>query len=290
MRAQWDAYLTKRGARLQQQERHGEAAERVTENILEDLFTIALDWQLSDIDLQVGYADLMLTRLGIKYLIVEAKRPGALAWDRRAVEAALEQARRYADEQRVHCVGVSDGTMFYAAEVGHGGLRDRVFVRLDGPQPPEMLWWLSLHGIYRPRPDNADAAPRSLGNEHGAALPAAADGGALLHPKYQLPSRCFAYVGDASKTSTWKLPYRHADGTVDSARLPKAIQAILSNYRGAKVEGIPESAIGDVLVRLALAAHDSGKLPGQAGRSAPAYEQLFAALDQLHRLDDVVPA
>ncbi len=33
-------------------------------------------------------------------------------------------------------------------------------------------------------------------------------------------------------------------------RLPKAIQAILSNYRGAHVTSIPENAIPDVLHRL----------------------------------------
>ncbi|MCL5947028.1 MAG: hypothetical protein M1298_03290 [Chloroflexi bacterium] len=37
----------------------------------------------------------------------------------------------------------------------------------------------------------------------------------LLHPKYKIPVHCFAYVGHAEKTSTWKLPYRLADGSID---------------------------------------------------------------------------
>jgi hypothetical protein len=41
--------------------------------------------------------------------VAQQQRPGALAWHRRAVEAALDQARRYADEQKVGCIGVSDG-------------------------------------------------------------------------------------------------------------------------------------------------------------------------------------
>ncbi|MDE3193925.1 MAG: hypothetical protein KGN00_09585 [Chloroflexota bacterium] len=45
LRQQWSTFLQRRD-RLQQQERHGVAAERVTENIQEDLFTVALDWQL----------------------------------------------------------------------------------------------------------------------------------------------------------------------------------------------------------------------------------------------------
>lgn len=65
---------------MAQQRRFGTAAEKVAENILEDLFTMALDWHLSEVNNQVGYADLVLTRLGVKHLIVEVKRPGALAW------------------------------------------------------------------------------------------------------------------------------------------------------------------------------------------------------------------
>jgi len=72
---------------------------------------------------------------------------------------------------------------------------------------------------------------------------------ALLHPKYKIPASCFAYVGDANKPSTWKLPYLHADGTPDHSRLPKAIQAVLSNYRDATVSTVPEKAVSDVLVR-----------------------------------------
>lgn len=79
IRAAWPAFLAKRMERLEQQRRHGVAAEKVAENILEDLFTEVLDWTVGDLNNQVGYADLLLTRLGIKYLLVEVKRPGALA-------------------------------------------------------------------------------------------------------------------------------------------------------------------------------------------------------------------
>ena len=49
---------------------------------------MVLDWSVRDLNNQVEYADLVLTRLGIKSLVIEVKRPGALAWNRRAVEAA----------------------------------------------------------------------------------------------------------------------------------------------------------------------------------------------------------
>ncbi len=288
IRGNWAAFLAKRAERLKQQERHGVAAERVTENILEDLFTSVLDWTLADINNQVDHADLLLTRLGIKYLLVEAKRPGALAWNRRGVEAALDQAMRYASEQKVKCIGVSDGVMLYAADVQHGGLQDRVFASLDLSEPQEQLWWLSVHGIYRQREDRTDAALRLLPEEavNAPHTTEMADNG-LLHPKYKLPARCFAYIGNASDVKTWKLPYRLEDGSIDTKRLPKAIQAILSNYRGTKVSDVDEKDIPDVLVRLAHAAASLGKMPHQSGEAAPIYVQLADVLDQLGRLKEI---
>ena len=129
IRSQWTAFLKKRSDRLQQH-----PAEEVAENILEDLFVDVLDWELPDIDHQVKYADLVLTRLGVKYLIVEAKRPYALTWNRQAVDEALDQARRYADDQKIKSVAVSDGVMLYGADIEHGGLQDRVFVTLEADE------------------------------------------------------------------------------------------------------------------------------------------------------------
>ena len=111
MRGNWPPFRERREKRLAEQGRYGPAAERVAEDILADLLTSVLDWSLSDLKHQVNGADLVLSRLGVKYLVLEAKRPGALAWDRRAVESALDQARRYADEQKVRCISVSDGVM-----------------------------------------------------------------------------------------------------------------------------------------------------------------------------------
>jgi len=113
------------------------------------------------------------------------------------------------------------------------------------------------------------------------------DVGELLHHKYQLPARCFAYVGNASDPSTWKLPYLKADGRTDGRRLPKAVQSVLSNYRGAHVHGIPEADIPAVLTRLGHCAAREGKMPFQRGDAAAAYRQLQAALEQLGRLEEV---
>ena len=280
----WDGFALRRRERLRQG-LFDAPVEKVAENILEDLLTGVLDWELADVNLQVGRADIVLSELGIKRLVLEVKRPGALAWHRAAVDKALDQALRYAAAQKVGAVAVSDGRMLYAADVANGGLRDRLFVSLDDADPPLELWWLSVHGIYRPCPEPSTPLP-SAAPERPVEGVGADVAGELLHAKYHLPARCFAYVGRADAPSTWKLPYRTADGAPDVKRLPKAIQAILSNYRGAKVS-IPREAVPDVLVRLCQTAASLGKLPCQDAATAPAYAEAHQALDQLGRLASV---
>jgi hypothetical protein len=281
IRSRWGEFLAKRSEQLAPHPFAAAPVEKVTENILCDLFVTVLDWPSSCFVPQVGHADIVLSNLGVRWIIVEAKRPGALAWNRRAVERALDQAAGYAGEQQVRCVAVSDGVMLYAADLVHGGRRDRVFVSLAQAEPPTDLWWLSVQGIYRPRSHEAGAALRLLPDEPVAAAvqgAATSEGETVLHPKYKLPAHCFAYVGDPSNPRTWKLPYLCAEGTIDAKRLPKAIQCILTNYRGGRVSGIPEVAIAAVLERLARAAHQAGHLP--AANPAPVYVQLGEALKQ----------
>ncbi len=279
----WTAFAARRRQRLRQG-LFDSPVEKVAENILEDLFTMVLDWSLDDVNLQVGRADVVLSELGIKRLVLEVKRPGTLLWHRRAVEMALDQARRYAAEQKVGAVAVSDAHMLYAADVVAGGLHDRVLVALDTDSAPRDLWWVSVHGIYRPGPTNAAELAQLLDVTPVSLSEAPADG--LVHHKYHLPSRCFAYVGAANEVHTWKLPYLLENGGPDTKRLPKAIQSILSNYRGAKV-GIPREEVGDILVRLAIAAATLRKLPCQCAEPSPAYCEAHHALEQLGRLADV---
>jgi hypothetical protein len=108
-------------------------------------------------------------------------------------------------------------------------------------------------------------------------VPAAAADGALLQPKYHLPAASFAYVGDAAKPATWKLPFRHADGSVDRRRLPLAVEAMVETYRGRRAR-IPGSERHEVLEKLAQAADEIGKLPPRAAHPTPLYRKLAAAL------------
>jgi hypothetical protein len=148
--------------------RHGGESEKVAEAIVEDLFTEALDWDKGDLMYQVGYADIVVSRNLLKYLVVEVKRPGTLWPGRRALDAAVAQARRYADEQKIRTVAATDGRFLYAADIAAGGLTDRVLVDLAALSPPRSLWWLSVHGVYRPCEAPAIDAPIAP-EERGAA-------------------------------------------------------------------------------------------------------------------------
>lgn len=282
VRAAWPEFQHRRRAALAPEARFGTVPERAAESILGLLFTTVLDWREQDLNWQLRHADLVLTYNHVKFLVVEAKRPGTLLRSRSAFDRALDQVWRYAREQRVPAVAVSDGHLLYGADVVSGGLEPRVAVDLAASEPAcTALWWLSVDGIYRP----------CEGEERLVLLsePAAPAGDAesdpvahqLLHPKYRLPARCFAYVGNPSDPHTWKLPFRAADDAPDARRLPKAIQALLSNYRGTKVGGIPDEAIPAVFRRLARAAEEAGRMPWQQSSPAPVYVQLAGVLEQL---------
>ena len=139
-----------------------------------------------------------------------------------------------------------------------------------------MLVWVSLLASL-----SAQATAFAAGE--GASLTSAE----RVHPTYKLPAHCFAYVGNEADTSTWKLPYRLADGSVDLKRLPAAIQAVLTSYRGKKVSGIADDRLPDVLVRLGHAAAQAGKMPFQDPKAAAVYRWLQTALEQRGRLDEI---
>lgn len=88
----WPEFVARRAARLQPHPLLGIKPEKITETILEDLFTNALNWPIEGFNPQADHADIVLSSLGIRWLIIEAKRLGALSWNRKAVDRALDQA------------------------------------------------------------------------------------------------------------------------------------------------------------------------------------------------------
>jgi hypothetical protein len=283
----WSAFLARREDMLAQARRFGAVPEKATETLIGSLLTEVLDWTTRDLNWQLDYADLVVTRNYCKHLLLETKRPGALRANRDAIIQAFDQAYRYAAEQHVTTIAVSDAHILRVADVAEGGLKLRCTADLDTPTPPvESLWWISVHGIYRSPPAMADSDPyqpsaHSNPNASTKIDSAPKPSSELLHHKYQLPARCFAYVLDASNPSGWKLPYRLTNNEPDAKRLPKAIQSLLSNYRGTQVGGIPDEAIPAVMRRLEAAAREVGKMPDQLATTANAYRNLAGALAQL---------
>jgi hypothetical protein len=274
IRERWGSFQAARGRQLAAVGAGQVPAEKIAENILCELFTRVLDWTTEQVRLQEQRVDLMLTRGGLKYLIVEVKRPGSFD-GRGPVVRALNQARGYASELRVDRVAVSDACLLEAYDVTADGLRPRAVVHLASPEPAEDLWWLSTRGIYRTPPPRPALANAELAD------------GTLLDRKYGLPARCFAYVGDPARPTTWKLPYLLADGEVNAKRLPAAIGAVIRDYRSQQVKGVPEDQIPDVLVRLAAAAVRIGRMPHQDPTPADTYVALLDRLRQLGRTADV---
>ena len=272
VRERWPGFLAARQAQLHSHAVGQTPSEKVAENILCDLFTRVLDWSTEQVRLQESRVDILLTRLGVKYLIVEAKRPGSLDGPG-SIQRALRQAIGYAQELNVPAVAVSDGCVLEAHDVEQPSmtLRPRLLAHLSDAEPPAGLWWLSTRGIYR--------APQIAAGDEQQALA----GDDLLHSKYQLPARCFAYVGDPQRPGTWKLPYLRIDGTVDERRLPKAIQSVLRDYRGEQVR-LPEEAVPGVLARLADGAARQGRMPHQDPTPAPIYQALHDTLEQMSPL------
>lgn len=276
----WPRFQARRLERLAEGRRYGGASEKVAEDIVGDLLTEVLGWAISDLNHQVKYCDILVTQLGVRRLIIETKRPGWLTTER-AVDTAFLQARGYAEALCVDSVGVSDGVRLLAHDLlGSGRVRSRVDAAdLSIGEPDLNLWWLSPDGIYRepgPLPHPAAWAPPEAGRGK-----VADDVPGQLHPKYHLPVICFAYVGSVNDPHTWHLPYLEADGAIDHSRLPKAIQAVLSNYRGARVTSLPEEAIPSVLEKLAAAARRAGKMPPECLEPAAIYVQLSHVLLQL---------
>jgi hypothetical protein len=286
----WSDFRAGRAEWLRQGERFGRSPEKIAENIITDLFTDVLDWPRGNINFQVERSDILLTHLGIRRLLVEMKAPDSLRTPR-AVESALLQATRYATVQYVKAVGASDGRLLYVADFLGGTHRDRILVFLDNPEPPMDLWLVSVHGIYRdcPRP-SVPLLKRLMSSATDAEGSDTAETNLTVVGKTvggeKRPAECFAFVGDIAKPGTWKLPYLLASCEPDPKRLPMAVGAVLRNYRGRSVEGIPEAAIPEVLFRLGRAAWKLRRFPDQVPNPPVVFRDLKETLLQLGLWDE----
>lgn len=91
--------------------------------------------------------------------------------------------------------------------------------------PPANLFYFTHFGLFR--------CPK----EEQRTIPYDAEEDEELYKTHHgepLHYSCFAHVGDLRSKSTWKLPYREADGSIDEKRLGHAVNYLLSpgGYRG----------------------------------------------------------
>jgi hypothetical protein len=284
----WLDFQAKRRELLAPVDRYGRGAEKLAEDVVRLFLTTVVGWSDTELNPQIDRADLVITQLGLKRLLIEVKHPGSLAWNEWAAKQARLQARGYAEKQRVNCVAVSNAFVFHAVDLTGDKDLDRFFCDLTRRDPPEDPWWIGPDGITEKRPFVEACRFRTLESLASSELPPPpGDGDGLLHPRYKVPAACFAYVEQVDDPTSWHLPYLHGDGSIDVARLPKAIRAVLKNYRGVRVKTVPEKAIPDVLVCLGHAAAAAGKIARDRPPASPVYGELVAALDQLQRLDEV---
>lgn len=280
----WPGFLARRAERLRGLE-SGHEGEAVTKHIIEDLFTHVLGFSQADLVQQSPGPSstprpcLIITRLGLNSMVLQALPPHTLSGFGASVRAVLSQSHRCVSAQVILALGVCDGFLLYAEEQAHGGRRPRVFVTLDSPTPPPDLFWLSTDGVWRRRDDLPQGWDPLASHIHHR--PFDPEPEILLDPTHHLPFTCFAYVGDASKPRTWHLPYLHANGSIDNAGLLRAIQAVVSGShdQGLSSSLVPPASVPVVLLRLAHAANASHQWPLHAA-SAPAYRLLDQALRQ----------
>jgi hypothetical protein len=285
LHSNWPLFVAKRKDLLIQKERFGSVPEKISENILHALFTEVLDWDIKDVNYQVGYADMEITKLGIKRIVIEAKRPGGISWTESHIAKHIEQALRYAFTQKVNTIAISDGNKLYVLNVDGGSITPRIFIHLDAEEPHEDLYYISVNGVDKNKNINIDFKDNKKENLIKDLEQEIND--ELLNPQYKLPSWCFAYVGDPNKSTTWKLPYLLLDGSVNIKRLPSAVCCVVTNHRGVQVKGIPEKDIPNVILKLAKAAKSVGKLDPENPKMANCYRQLYNAIVQFGYLDKI---
>lgn len=161
----------------------------------------------------------------------------------------LRQAARYAHRHRTPHLMAFDGQTLALGRLSEERvILCNLIVNLEKNQPPEELFFFTQYGLFHspecvlfsvPFVPSLDEALRKT--HHGVAL----------------PYTCFAYVGDLRNKQTWKMPYREADGSVDTKRIGHAVNYLLSpgGYRGQKADNhvIPVAATTLVALRLARA-------------------------------------
>lgn len=251
----WLAFNLERRAILARRESGFRLSEADVEAIFEKLAQGPLGYEGGQIARQQDYADRVLMDRCLKLVVVEIKNYGAFQHPA-SLEEALVQAARYADCHRAPFLMAFDGQRLVLARRHRPRNEIQVILDLgiDSPSPPEDLFYCCHYGLFH--------LPQAV--RWSLSYNAAEDEQLYKrHHGERLHYSCFAYVGDLRDKQTWLMPYRNADGSVDTKRLGHAVNYLLSpgGYRGQKAETVrvPEAATLLCALRLAGAYKELGQ-------------------------------
>jgi len=267
--AGWPAFCEYAEGTLESR-RHGQTLQEAdVEQLFERLAGDLLGYGPDQIGRQQDYADRTLHGQGMKLAVVEIKSYRAFERDGELAEA-LVQAARYADRHRTPNLVAFDGHNLVLAL--RRPERDDVAVSLwleldvDDEDPPDDLFYFNHFGLFRY--PTAELRTVDYDADEDDELHRSHHGEPLHYSRY-------AHVGDLTRKTTWKLPYRNPDGSVDEDRIGHAVNYLLSpgGYRGNTAEESPEFQEGDRL----LAALKLARAYDEVGRWEPDREGFYAA-------------
>jgi hypothetical protein len=221
---------------------------------LERLLAGPLGYSPGQIRRQSDFIDYELLARDLKLAVVETKGWEAFRTDG-SLNEALEQAAKYAARNHVKHFFAFDAEVIALATQEGNTISVMKELRVDGEESPEDLYFFTEYGLSKvsdePLRSFQFVEPLSSSSEY------------KTHHGVSLSRDCFAYVGDPRDKTTWRLPYRNPDLTVDTSRIDKAVNYLLSpgGYRGITVtdKSIPEGASVYVARTLAKAYKEIGR-------------------------------
>lgn len=249
----WSEFRDFRAGTYQHVSHGRRLSEQDVASVFERLLNGPLGYSPAQIRRQSDYIDYELLARDLKLAVVETKGWEAFRTTG-SLDEALMQAANYASRNKVRHLFAFDGEVIALAVQEDDNIRVFSELRIDGEDAPQDLFFFTEYGLSKIREEpkrsfsfQLSRLPNEYKTHHGVAL----------------PRECFAYIGDIRDKATWRLPYRNPDSTVDTSRIDKAVNYLLSpgGYRGIRVtdKSIPEGASVEVAKKLAKAYKELGR-------------------------------
>ncbi len=196
----------------------------------------------------------MILYRGSKLVVCETKNWGLFQNDK-ILDEALNQGATYAVRHKVRYIIAFDAESLVLAELINDEIHVKVSSKVNADTAPDETFLFTHYGLSQVDSTSLRTIPVTIqlpiSNEY------------KRHHKMDLHYTCFAYVGDLRDKSTWKMPYRNPDRTVDTGRIDKAVSYLLSasGYRGVQATetSVPEAAQPEVARKLAMAYQELSK-------------------------------